>query len=369
MSVLAPLHASLEAAFYDNLLLVLGIVLPVSVATAFALWWTRALGIHFGPDQPEERAIRQHLARQLDRLGFSLPEELPAPAIPAEREPRGRRVLRLGLAGLWLLGAALVAQPAVGTGSFLGRTVLPVIETTPGWIRVPLVAGFHLWSADPVAMALASLLLELVTGLLLLANWRGAAWWSAFLSLALWALGEGFGGLLSGEVLAGGAPGMGPVLLAASLLLLPDRLWRERRLAHRVIAISGWAWLASAVFQATIHVARPWSEDQLVARWLSLPQADLVRYPLALLTRLSSQAAVPLNLALALAAAAVGVYLIRRRRLNGFGLIPVGLWLLFVWWALGDQGGLWTGQAIDVGAGVAWAVLLAACVAAERSET
>jgi hypothetical protein len=142
------------------------------------------------------------------------------------RAPDGQRILQLGLAGLWLLDAALQFQPFMFTKAFSG-TLADAASGNPA-----VIAGPVTWNAGIVAHhpVVANAIFAAIQLLLAVAvAWRPAvriglagtiAW-----SLAVWWFGEGLGGVLTGAAgPVGGAPGA--VILYALLAVL---LWPARQ--------------------------------------------------------------------------------------------------------------------------------------------
>ena len=134
----------------------------------------------------------------------------------------GRR-LRLALAALWLIDAALQYQPFMFTKAF-GQMLAGSARGSP-----PVIADSITWSAGiighyPVATnaAFATLQLLLAIGI----AWRPAARLalaaSVAWSVAVWWLGEGLGGVLTGSASPwNGAPGAAILYALLALLLWP----------------------------------------------------------------------------------------------------------------------------------------------------
>jgi hypothetical protein len=68
----------------------------------------------------------------------------PAEAAPRWREPRARRVLRVGFGLIWLFDGILQAQPQMPGG--LGDQVIqPSAASSPGWVQHLVNYGVNLW--------------------------------------------------------------------------------------------------------------------------------------------------------------------------------------------------------------------------------
>jgi hypothetical protein len=362
-------HGLLVRVFYDNLLLAVGLLLPIGVAVLFALAWTKGLGVRFGPDVPMEVEARWRLASTLRTLGFALPEErAPGRPPPDPPEPRGRRVLRLGLVLLWVVGAGLTSEAEVGTGAFLRDTLTPLLRASPVWLRTIAGVGPHLWGSNPVAVGVAAVLLQLLAAGLLLADTAAGAVLSGLLGLLRWVAVEGLGGLPAGEPFLGRAPGAGLlVLLGSVLLLLPGRAWRTGAVPRRALAVMGGLWLLGAALQL-LMIGRSWQGSPLT-RWLAFPQPAPVVAPLSTLADLTAHIPVAVNLFFALAMAAFGARLLARRPLTGAWAVATATWLGCLWWVTGDFDGLWTGRVMDAGTPLVWGLLLASCSLGERPLT
>lgn len=139
--------------------------------------------------------------------------------------PDGGRRLRLALAGLWLADAALQFQPFMFTKGF-GQLLAASAQGNP-----PAVAGPVTWSAGiiehhPIANAgFAVIQLLIAAGIAWRPSVKVALAVSVAWSVAVWWLGEGLGGVLSGSASPwSGAPGA--VILYALLAVL---LWPASR--------------------------------------------------------------------------------------------------------------------------------------------
>jgi hypothetical protein len=137
-----------------------------------------------------------------------------------------RRKLQLALGGIWVLDGILQYQPSMFTKSFPGM----LAESAHG--NPAVMAGPITWSADLIDHHVV--VLNAIFATVQLALGLGIAWRptvrlalaaSIAWSLAVWWLGEGFGGILAGTASpVNGAPG--PVVLYAILAVL---LWPADR--------------------------------------------------------------------------------------------------------------------------------------------
>ncbi|TVZ06537.1 hypothetical protein EAS64_03790 [Trebonia kvetii] len=280
--------------------------------------------------------------------------------------PGAGTALRLGLAGVWLLDAALQYQPFMFTRAF-GKALATTAMGNAAVVSDPI-----LWSASQVEQNAVLSNAVFATIQLLLA--AGIAWprtariglaASAVWSLAVWWLGEGFGGMLAGMASPlNGAPGA--AILYALLAVL---LWPSERPAQQ------------APFTAAGAVGVRAARSLWSACWLILASAALWpgnRAPQALalqildagdgepawLAALDRHAAVftatlglaaPLTLALVLAVIAVAVWLPAPAAKAGLVLAIATAGLI---WVLGESfGAILTGQATDPNTGPLLALL------------
>ena len=134
-----------------------------------------------------------------------------------------RRLLRLALAGLWLLDAGLQLQPFMFTKAFAG-TLASAAAGNPSVVAWPILWSARLTAQEPVLANAAFAAVQLLIGLSI--AWRPAlriglaasmAW-----SAAVWWLGEGSGGLLTGQANpVAGAPGAVALYALLAALLWP----------------------------------------------------------------------------------------------------------------------------------------------------
>jgi cytochrome oxidase Cu insertion factor (SCO1/SenC/PrrC family) len=179
-----------------------------------------------------------------------------AGAIRPWREPRARRVLRVGFGLIWLFDGILQAQPQMPGG--LGDQVIqPSATSSPGWVQHLVNFGVTVWDYHPIQAAAATVWIQVGIGLWLLIAVRGrsarlAGLASVAWGLIVWVFGEAFGGIFApGLTVLFGAPGA--VLLyvvAGALLALPERAWDTARPGRLLLAGTGAFFLGMALLQA-----------------------------------------------------------------------------------------------------------------------
>jgi hypothetical protein len=199
-------------------------------------------------------------------------------SVPAAEAPDARRALQLGLAAAWLLDALLQYQQVMFTRAF-GQMLAATAAGNPGVIARPITWDATLIQHHAAALnaVFATIQLLLGLGIALRPLTRFALAASVAWSLAVWWLGEGLGGVLSGTANpVSGAPGA--AILYALLAVL---LWPADRDAG--------AAPFTAARAAGVRAARAlWLVLWLSLAWFALQPAN--RAPLALHDLLARQA-------------------------------------------------------------------------------
>jgi hypothetical protein len=202
--------------------------------------------------------------------GIRPDEETRAPAVRID----ARRALQLALAGLWLLDGVLQYQPAMFTRAF-PRMLAAAAAGNPAPVARPI-----LWDASLVGQHLvllntlfAAVQLLLGLGIAFRPTVRLALAASVAWSLAVWWLGEGLGGVLSGAA-DPRESGPGAVIIYALLAVL---LWPADRpvaapfVAARAVGLRAaralWVvfWLCQAYFVLTPENRAPQAASALIA--------------------------------------------------------------------------------------------------------
>ncbi|MHB1927851.1 MAG: hypothetical protein ACYCUG_00170 [Acidimicrobiales bacterium] len=303
----------------------------------------------------------------------------PAASSPtsAQRHPRRgplltQRRLQVALGLLWLLDAGLQFQPYMFTKGFVTNFLAMNAMYQPHAIGELIIAvtRFLVPHAAAWNAVFASVQLAIGAGLLWRRTVRAALAVSFAWVLGVWAVGEGFGGLLTGTAtLVGGAPGA--VLLYGLIGLL---LWpRSRPNGDRTtasVAAEGllgerggrviWAvlWCGGAILEV-LPVPYPPFSVLVTTINMNLPEPGF----LAGLDRAAVSFAVHagnlLELLLAAIEVLIGIHVLRGgRRVRPVLWAGIAVSLLF--WVVGQNfGGILTGHATDPNAGPLY-VLLAA---------
>lgn len=296
-------------------------------------------------------------------------------AVRTGSRPDARRTLQLALAGVWLLDAALQYQPFMFTRAF-GQAL-----AATAMANVPLVSEPILWSASQVEQHAAVSNAAFATIQLLLA--AGIAWprtvrvglaASVAWSFAVWWLGEGFGGMLTGIASPlTGAPGAAVLYALLAGLLWPSEgsagqaPFTAARAAGvraaRALWFMCWMILASTALWPQNRAPQAMAVQILDAgdgepAWLAV----LDRHAAVLAARMGPAA--PLMVAVVLTVIAVAVWLPAPAVRAGLVLAIASAALI---WMLGEAfGGILTGQATDPNTGPLLALLALAYWPAAR---
>ncbi len=161
------------------------------------------------------------------QLTFVQPGRRGILARAADRESAGpRRWLQIALGLTWLLDAALQFQPYMFSRAFVTQILAPAAMGSPAPVARPaMLAGqllLHNAAAWNAAFAVTQLLLA--AGLLWRPAVKAALAGTIIWSLAVWWLGEGLGGILTGSASPlTGAPGAVILYALIALLAWPAR--------------------------------------------------------------------------------------------------------------------------------------------------
>jgi hypothetical protein len=265
------------------------------------------------------------------------------------------RVLQLALGCVWLLDSILQFQ-AFMFGRGFAAMLRAAAPGNPVIIATPITWSARLIQQHDVSAnaAFAAIQLAIALGIAWRPTLRLALGASVGWSLAVWWLGEGFGGLLTGTASpASGAPGAVILYALLAILLWPRRDRQVSFVAARAIGVrvARLAWLVIwgclAVLALLPATSAPRALAAMVTRAAAGQPAWLAHLDLriaALLSRNGPAAAIVLAVVLAIVAA--GIYLPRAaiRAVLVLGIATAGA----LWLAQG-LGGLLTGGGTDPG--------------------
>jgi len=134
------------------------------------------------------------------------------------------RSIQIGLGLLWLLDGLLQLQPKMFGPDFANGVILPMVQGQPTVVSSAMTHLAHLVSVQPaLADALfAAVQILIGVGLLVRETVKPALVLSFVWALGVWALGEGFGMLLTGAASPlTGAPGAALLYVAIGVLVWP----------------------------------------------------------------------------------------------------------------------------------------------------
>jgi hypothetical protein len=136
-----------------------------------------------------------------------------------------RKTLQLGLAVLWLLDGALQCQRFMFTRAFAQTALAPAGDGQPAFVAHTVHWASNIVVAHPVLTntGFAAIQLGIGFGLCFRRSVRWALAVSVIWGLGVWWLGEGIGGLTTGETLLTGAPGAALLYSVIAVLAWPSR--------------------------------------------------------------------------------------------------------------------------------------------------
>lgn len=300
-----------------------------------------------------------------------------APATPAAAERarwhEGRRLLRLGLGALWVADGLLQARPTMGPG-FVPDDLRPLLPGQPAWLDAALRWSIRVWSAHPLHVDAATVLVQVGIGLAIAAGGEDALgrtglWLSIGWGLMVWVFGEGLGGVLQhGASFVMGVPGgVLAYVLAAALLLLPAEWWRTGR-AARLGALATAAFFALGALIQALPANGLWHGRTLAQSFSGMVAAGTwpaVAAPMRAMGRLALADPVALDAVLVASMAGLAAWLAIGRAPRAAAAATV-LWLLAAWW-LGQDFGVFGPAATDPNLALPLAFVLAASAFGART--
>ena len=233
MSLASMIQPEVVAQFYHAMLVVVGVLITLGLAVVLFRWVWRLIAEPASPS-----VLREDLGDRAPKIW-------------------GKEGLWRALGALWVLDGLLQLQPAMPNYAFLEMVIAPNLLGQPGWVVRVMGWGIQAWSNAPITADVVAVFVQLGIGLTLLAGrWRPwgatALWTSLVWGLFVWILGEGMGGILTGQAsLVIGDPGSVLFYMAsAGLLLLPDAMWLAGQVRRGVRWGVVGLWLWGALVQA-----------------------------------------------------------------------------------------------------------------------
>src|ERR1700729_2450826 len=179
-----------------------------------------------------------------------------------------RRWLQIGLGALWVLDGALQYQPYMFSRTFVTGIIDPAGTGSPAVVANAVTGAGHVLLHDVVLFNAAFATTQLAIGLGLL--WRpavkGALVGTMAWGLAVWLLGEGLGGILTGSgTPLTGAPGAAVLYVLLAVLIWPPRAPSEHPAAPGHIAAAR----PAASVAAASRLGPRWARLAWLALWAS----------------------------------------------------------------------------------------------------
>jgi hypothetical protein len=290
-------------------------------------------------------------------------------SMPLAKRQSIRCYLRVGLAALWLLDAALQFQPYMFSRAFATDVVGSTAAGNPGPVAWPITfsAGLIVNHSVIYNAIFASIQLLIAIGLLRSRTAKLALGVSVGWSLSVWWLGEGLGGILTGgTTVYMGAPGAAVLYTFIAILVWPraqvvtpgSSLAGTSPLGSIIPMLAWTALWASFVYYALQPAMRaPQSLSAMMSGmaggepgWITAMDGSLSRVLAGHGTQVS------IALAALFALAGVAVFVPRAARAGVILAVALGALL----WVSQDFGTIFTGHATDPNTGLPL-MLLASC--------
>jgi hypothetical protein len=271
-----------------------------------------------------------------------------------------RRRLQVALGLIWLLDGGLQLQPFMFSGSFLPQAIEPAAQGQPSVVATGVLDAAHLMSRHLAVFNAGAAAIQLIIGIGLLfpRTVKPALALSFGWALGVWAFGEGFGLLLTGEASPlTGAPGAVILYALAGLLVWPvDRPRRRSAASQGLLGDRGgrvaWAVLWCGLAALSMLPANC-ASGAVSGAFEDGGNLD------AALGRASAGHGLPITVLLAGLELGIGTGMLTSRWRNVAALLGAAL-ALAVWVTAQGAGGLTTGQATDPNTGPLLVLLSAA---------
>lgn len=156
-----------------------------------------------------------------------------------------KRKVQLALGALWFIDGLLQLQHQMFTASFVNNVIAPAADGQPRFVNGGMHFGIHIFLLHPAIFNAFVALIQLGLGVLIL--WKRTARFGLIASvgwgLFVWYMGEGLGGLMSGQTsLLMGAPGAALLYAVIALGVLPAKSESSEE-ASRPASWLAYAWL------------------------------------------------------------------------------------------------------------------------------
>jgi hypothetical protein len=281
---------------------------------------------------------------------------------------------QISLGVLWLIDGILQFQPYMFGRSFVTGVLLPSAAGQPSFLGAPITWVAHLIEPHAAVFNAFAASLEVLIGIGLLhrPTVKPALAISFAWALGIWFAGEGIGMLFTGEAdPLTGAPGAALLYVVAGLLCWPrqpqGRSSREGGNPGPIgdrgaRVVSGAVWIGCAVLWLLPANRRAGAAHDAIAGAPS--GAGWLSRLLDAIATATAHRGTTIAIVLAVASATIGLAILYAWHRRTFLVIQIGLMGLY-WVAGQGLGGIFTGQATDVG--TAPLMILVAVMVAERS--
>jgi hypothetical protein len=162
-----------------------------------------------------------------------------------------RQRLAILLGGLWLLDGLLQLQPGMFSTAFAKTVIGPAAAGQLAIVADPMNLVMNMAERSPVAFTLVLAIVQIGLGAAILVprSRRVGLWVSVPWGLGVWAIGEGYSGLLSGHAfMLSGSPGAALIYVVLALSIL---LGEVREVRPQYLLVWAWAiiWVLGAMYQ------------------------------------------------------------------------------------------------------------------------
>lgn len=260
-----------------------------------------------------------------------------------------KRTIAIVLGCLWTIDGLLQLQPKMFTKQFANQIIAPVGQGQPAVVHDPIHLVVHLILLQPALFDILVIIIQLGLGALIL--WRRTRTIgliaSIFWGLGVWYLGEGLGGLASGQTsLLMGAPGAALLYAIIAYGVLPQKEHSDKQPASWLAYVWVVLWLGGAVLQL--------NNGQNTARSIAAMIASMAQGAPGWLANLDMHAShfvtsigglIVVLLVLVQALVGVGVLLSKYMKATA---VFIGILVSLLFWVIGQSlGGYYTGLATD----------------------
>jgi len=273
-----------------------------------------------------------------------------------------RRGLQIVLGLIWLLDGILQFQPYMFTRAFAEQVIVPVGQGQPAFVAVPVDWAASLIAAHPIAWNIPFATVQMLLGIAILVprtarlGLAASVVWGVF----VWYLGEGLGGLASGQAsLLDGAPGAALLYCVLALAAWTPRS-EQHPLPPATWLLPVWTvlWVGGAILQA-LPGQNTGSDIAAIISGSAGSAPGLLAHLSSMLAAWVGQHGTGIVVALVALEALIGIAILPRatRRyaaVAGF-VLAAGIWLFCQ-----SAGALTTGQATDPNTALIIAVMAVA---------